>query len=171
MKKFYMFSIGQLILCRNQSQATQIIEALLLISTSEAAGTGSPSLAAAVNSMKNIITEVTPEIEEIVEQSLSNNDDENLHSEFETEDRDENENENILKKWISSMEKKVVSILEKETGYDLNPRYSPTFSKRLVKQLPTIPLWSSICRDQFDYGRVPASSASVELQFKTLKNE
>ncbi|XP_036147222.1 uncharacterized protein LOC118647099 [Monomorium pharaonis] len=32
------------------------------------------------------------------------------------------------------------------------------------------PLWSSVCRDDFGYGRVPASSAAVEGEFNKLKN-
>lgn len=77
-KKFYMFCIGQLILCRSQTQATEIITALLLISTSETAGDGAPSLEAAVDLLKNMITEISPEMEEIVEKSLTENADENL---------------------------------------------------------------------------------------------
>jgi len=32
------------------------------------------------------------------------------------------------------------------------------------------PLWSCVCRDDFGYGRVPASSAAVEGEFNKLKN-
>lgn len=117
-----------------------------------------------------MITEISPEMEEIVEKSLTENANENLPTGAEVENNDENTDKNALKDWIASMSRTVVSILENETGDDLNPRFSPIFSNRLTKQLPTIPLWSSICRDKFGYGRVPASSAAVEIEFKTLKN-
>jgi len=32
------------------------------------------------------------------------------------------------------------------------------------------PLWSCVCRDDFGYGRVPASSAAVKGEFNKLKN-
>jgi len=32
------------------------------------------------------------------------------------------------------------------------------------------PLWSCVCRDDFGYGRVPASSAAVEGEFNKLNN-
>lgn len=45
------------------------------------------------------------------------------------------------------------------------------FAKHLLKQIKTIPLWSSIRRDSFGYGRIPASSAPVEGEFNIIKNQ
>jgi len=45
------------------------------------------------------------------------------------------------------------------------------FLKRLLKQIRTIPLWSSIARNKFGYGRIPASSAPVEIEFNSIKNK
>lgn len=123
----------------------------------------------ALESMKKMITEVAPEMEAILDQNLQRNEKAIPEIETEVEEKDKDEDKNVLKKWISSMEQRVASILEEEEADDLNPRYCPTFSKRLLKQLPTIPLWSSTCRDKFGVGRVPASSAPVELEFSTIK--
>lgn len=46
----------------------------------------------------------------------------------------------------------------------------PAFAERLLKDIKLIPMWSCICRDKFGYGRVPASSASVESDFNIIKN-
>lgn len=46
----------------------------------------------------------------------------------------------------------------------------PAFANRLMKDMKLIPMWSCICRDKFGYGRVPASSASVESDFNIIKN-
>jgi len=41
---------------------------------------------------------------------------------------------------------------------------------RLLEDINTFSLWSNVCRDDFGYGRVPASSAAVEGEFNKLKN-
>lgn len=50
-----------------------------------------------------------------------------------------------------------------------NAHYSPRFANWLIEHIGWLPLWSSIKRDSFGYGRVPASSASVESEFNNLK--
>lgn len=132
-KRFFLFAIGQIVLSRNKKEATKIIEAILLISTSETAGEGAESLKRSV-------------------------------------DFDDHP-EGILKSWAMSMEKKVTDIIQNEVGDDLNPRHFPKVSKHLLEHLKTIPVWSCIRRDDFKYGRVPASSSSVEIEFKTLKKQ
>lgn len=39
-----------------------------------------------------------------------------------------------------------------------------------MKDIKYLPMWSCICRDKFGYGRIPASSASVEADFNIIKN-
>lgn len=51
-----------------------------------------------------------------------------------------------------------------------NAHYSPRFANWLIEHIEWLPLWSSIKRDNFGYGRVPASSAAVESDFNHLKN-
>ena len=42
-------------------------------------------------------------------------------------------------------------------------------SKKLLKDLELFPVWGNIQQNQFEYGRVPASSASVESAFSIVK--
>jgi len=39
-----------------------------------------------------------------------------------------------------------------------------------MKDIKYLPIWSCICRDKFEYGRVPTSSAAVEGDFNIIKN-
>jgi len=63
----------------------------------------------------------------------------------------------------------VDEIVEKEEGDDLNPRECDQYSKRLLKQIRTTPLRSSIARNRFGYDRIPASNAPVEIGFNSIK--
>lgn len=51
-----------------------------------------------------------------------------------------------------------------------NAHYFPHLAERLLKDINMFPLWANVCRDDFGYGRVPASSAPVEGEFNKLKN-
>lgn len=51
-----------------------------------------------------------------------------------------------------------------------NAHYSPRYADWLIDHAEWLPLWSSIKRDEFGYGRIPATSASVESDFNHLKN-
>jgi len=46
-----------------------------------------------------------------------------------------------------------------------NAHYFPLLAKRLLKDMTMFPLWSNVCRDDFGYGRISASSAVVEGEF------
>lgn len=46
----------------------------------------------------------------------------------------------------------------------------PAFTNKLINDLRDLPLWSCIIRDEFGYGRIPASNASVESEFNIIKN-
>ncbi|KAG5887001.1 hypothetical protein JTB14_024217 [Gonioctena quinquepunctata] len=64
-KKFYLFAIGRLILCRNQNDARRISKALMIISMSDTGGVGANSLAESLEFIKNLIVEKNNENEEI----------------------------------------------------------------------------------------------------------
>jgi len=38
----------------------------------------------------------------------------------------------------------------------------PKLADYLLKDVKLLPLWSCVCRNKFGFGRIPASSASVE---------
>lgn len=177
-KQFYMFAIGQLILCRDKTSATKIIKALLFISLSKTTGTGAPSVKKAVDFIKALITENSVENNEIgsiVESMETEADTEDINEqqsdEFDNSAGDQQSDKNTLKYWAISMREEIVQALEKEDGDDMNPRLCPEFASRLITQIKTIPLWSCIRRDAFGYGRVPPSSAPVESEFKIIKQQ
>ena len=60
--------------------------------------------------------------------------------------------------------KSIDEIGDHESGYVL-----PKLAERLLKQSRLIKLWSNICRDHFNYGKIPATSSSVECEFKNVK--
>lgn len=62
---------------------------------------------------------------------------------------------------------KVINTVE---GDRENAKFLPKFADRIMKDIKYLPMWSCICRDKFGYGRIPASSASVEADFNIIKN-
>lgn len=71
--------------------------------------------------------------------------------------------------WAITINKEIEKNLY-EVGDRDNAHYFPQLADRLLKDINTFPLWSNVCRDDFGYGRVPASSAAVEGEFNKLKN-
>lgn len=71
--------------------------------------------------------------------------------------------------WGRSIHEEVIAVVSKEEGDRDNPRICPQICTRLMKKIETIPLWGNVCRNSFGYGRVPASSASVEGEFNLVK--
>lgn len=173
-KKFYLLGIGQLIQCNSLTKAEKIIKALLVIALSTTSGDGATSLKNSLDFINNLIKQESPANSTIAEITESILTEQKEHENEETNDIEPNEDipqEFTLKKWAEKIEGEVDIIISKEKGDDWNPRECPHFAKRLLKHLLTIPLWSSICREEFGYGRIPASSASVESTFNTIKNK
>jgi len=77
--------------------------------------------------------------------------------------------DNEWSRWGAEIDKQVDQILN-EVGDRDNAHYFPTLAKRLLQDIAIFPLSSNVCHDNFGYGRVPASSASVEGEFNKLKN-
>lgn len=169
-KKFYLFAIGQLIICDYQQQAGKIIKALFIISLSPTSGNGATSLKDALQVINDLVqgqSSASSTIREIVESTLNMQDIEEMND-IESQKAHVPKG-SILKKWGDEIKREVDMILATEKGDDINPRECQKFAKRLQKHILTIPLWSSICRHKFGYGRIPASSAPVESEFKTAK--
>lgn len=57
-----------------------------------------------------------------------------------------------------------------DTGDRQNAHYMPAFADKLIADTKYLPLWSCICRDKFRFGRIPASSASIEGDFHIIIN-
>lgn len=76
---------------------------------------------------------------------------------------------NMWAAWGAEINAEVISLSD-ECGDRENAHYYPQLAKRLLKDIQLLPLWSSISRNQFGYGRIPASSAPVEGEFNKIKN-
>lgn len=72
--------------------------------------------------------------------------------------------DNEWSQWGAEINKEVENNVN-EIGDRDNAHYFPFLAERLLKDINMFPLWSCVCRDDFDYGRVPASSAAVEGEF------
>lgn len=84
-------------------------------------------------------------------------------------DKEEN-NFNKWNHWAKNIDDKVKILITDNEGDRENAHYMPKLADYLIKDVKLLPLWSCICRDRFGYGRVPASSASVESDFNIIKN-
>lgn len=54
-------------------------------------------------------------------------------------------------------------------GDRINAHFLPDFVTSLLRNMKWYPLWSCVCRDRFGFGRIPASTASVEASFNDIK--
>jgi len=83
---------------------------------------------------------------------------------------EENRNFNKWNQWAKDIDDEVQKKIADNEGDRENAHFMPAFANRLIKDIKLIPMWSCICRDKFGYGRIPASSASVESDFNMVKN-
>lgn len=63
--------------------------------------------------------------------------------------------------WGIEINKEIENHLH-EVGDRDNAHYFPQLAERLLKDIHMFPLWLNVCRDDFGYGRIPATSAAVE---------
>ena len=64
-----------------------------------------------------------------------------------------------------------MEIAQSEVGEHESAYFLPKLAEKLVKHVNWIPLWSNVYRDRYKYGKLPASSASVECEFKNVKKK
>lgn len=174
-KTFYLGAIGQLILSRNIINAKEILKSIFTIALSETDG----------NLKSGHSTHCDLERVKLVNLMTTNNDFDNLENFetnidsaiFEIEEPDETETniynnpfENYWSTWAKQILSEVKSSIASDVGDRINPHYFPRIVEHLISDIKSLPLWSNIYRDQFGYGRVPASSASIEGEFNKLKS-
>ena len=159
-KAFYLSLLGQLILSRSINAAKEILKGLLIIARSETEGitTNDDKTICEIYKikMKNLLTSSN---EEIPIDDLKQSD---VH--------DEDSDDNKWSQWAEDIDNEIQQMISENEGDRENAHYMPVFADRLLKDIKLIPMWSCICRDKFGYGRIPASSASVESDFNIIKN-
>lgn len=165
-RKFYLASLGQLIIARDIKSAAAILRSIFTISRSETDGelkSGElTSCEAEKNKMKNLFMDrelhfidiESAEVEDVVDFS---------------------EEPTVIEKnrwvsWAKSIDFSVKATLESEVGMHDNAHWMPMMTDRLIRDIKWFPLWGNVRRNDFGYGRVPASSASVESEFNNIKS-
>lgn len=169
--KFYKACIGKIVLCRNIQDAQKIIQATLTIARSENCGmTNAGSLSACEREklyMRQVLT--TDDLHDLNLEEYENWEvDEQRQTEAEPIN---NAEPSLWRDWGKNIDIAAKNKIESCEGTEINPHWLPRFADRLVEELKWLPLWSCIARDRYGYGRCPASSAHVEAEFKTIKNE
>ncbi|CAH1116558.1 unnamed protein product [Phaedon cochleariae] len=163
---FYLGSIGQLILSKSLKEAEKILGSILLVSQCETEGylpSGEPCKSEAA---KYFLKEIITSSEEIDQAADSEFISENLPQD---EDFTVNDgNSNIWCQWGEVIDKRVQTA-RAEIGDRENAHFFPALSKKLMNDLYYFPMWSCVVQNQFGYGRIPASSASVEGEFNKIK--
>lgn len=69
--------------------------------------------------------------------------------------------------WACEINKKAQEIVNSENGDEPNPYNNTALAAKLLGDCKM--LWSSVARNHFGYGRVPAISAVVEADFNVVK--
>lgn len=163
-RQFYLSLLGQLILCRNEEMAKILLTSILVIARSETEGVTQ-------DGTLTICEEHKIKIKSLMSSTMEENLFENMEAEDDT-NNEEHEDNNVNKwtEWAKTIENDIMEVINIVEGNRENAHYLPKFADRIMKDIKYLPMWSSICRDKFGYGRVPASSASVEGDFNIIKN-
>lgn len=163
-KVFYLSLLGQLILCCNIYAAEEILKGILIIARSETEGMTKNNERTLCETykikMKNLLVSSNQEIP-IDDKTEFNN---------MLDIEETNINFNKWNQWAKDIDEDIQKQIADSEGDRENAHFMPVFANRLMKDMKLIPMWSCICRDKFGYGRVPASSASVESNFNIIKN-
>lgn len=78
--------------------------------------------------------------------------------------------ENSWTMWGKQILNNVTSSITSNEGNRINPLYFPQLVDRLMVDIRLLPLWTNIYTDTFGYGRIPASSTSVESEVNKIKS-
>ncbi|KMQ85119.1 kda protein in nof-fb transposable element, partial [Lasius niger] len=144
--------------------AEEILRGILIIARSETEGMARNNERTVCETykikMKSLLTSSNQEIPIDDESEQPNNIDvEEANSSF-----------NKWDQWAKDIDNDVQKKIADNEGDRENAHFMPAFANRLMKDIKLIPMWSCICKEKFGYGRVPASSASVESDFNIVKN-
>lgn len=77
---------------------------------------------------------------------------------------------NEWSKWASVINDKVFYVIKTDKGDDVNAYYCLELANHVLNNIKWLPLWSNIFYNRFKFGRLPATSAAVEIEFGLLKN-
>ncbi|CAG9818787.1 unnamed protein product [Phaedon cochleariae] len=162
-KSLYLSCIGQMILCEDVDTAAKLLLSILTIARCKTNGqkmtTGQE-------------TECTTHKKMLKQYLDPKYDEHDYYPEMNVEDSIFNCNDyhNEWSKWAIDIDIRAREIAATEDGDDENAHYFPELADRLVSDMKWLPLWSSIYRHKFGFGRHPATSAPAEIEFNLVKN-
>lgn len=154
------------LLCKstNIEDAEKIIEALLVVSSSEFVGSDSMGNNIPAQIHKNFLTNLVAHLEPV---DISNDEAQTVNS---ISERDFHISDSAtIKNWIEGLKNKSIQQCQIQTDDD-NFHYCPEFSDNLCRFLRTFLLWSGVLKSVFKYGDETESSSIVESYFNDLKN-
>lgn len=166
--KYFKGGIGKLIMTRSKGEAEAIIRNLLIISQSPLCGMTAEGQASlchqAKEKMEIIFTKNIVEDLELPSKEVTIDDDVR-----DQKTRTRKVQPSMWADWCLEINEAVLNEVERSAGTIPNELHCPQFTHKLLKDMKWIPLWSCICRDDFGFGRLPASSAAVEGSFNIIK--
>ena len=176
---FYKACIGQLTLCRSTESAKKILKAILVVAHCETDGRllqadEDTECDKERNFLKNLLD--PKELEEPDIKSDTNPEtwppnrpqDESIFYDPKEDDRQPS---NFWSTWAEDINEEAKGIAESEIGEHDNAYHLPQVTERLMKDMKSFPLWSCILKDRIGYGKTPATSAAVESQIKSIKQD
>ncbi|CAK1594095.1 unnamed protein product [Parnassius mnemosyne] len=174
-KKFYLACIGKLIRCTSLDEADKLIYAIFVISSSESDGVQekNENLLSECQEQKDFIASILHEFDykSLVQPESSDSSGSDLEDDVEL-----NRKKTKSKAEPSTFRdrgKKIFAKAEKNIkvnkGIGINPHWFPKVSTQLLDDLKWLALWSCVFLLKIGYGRNPASSGHVEVEFKNIK--
>lgn len=169
-RKFYLSCIGRLIITEDIREATNICYALLVISSSDYDGPTISGTLSEAEKQKKIMMNLLTSGSDVSDPFCGTHDSDDDSSSIAL-NSNSREEENRWSNHGNELLKLALANIEKATGTRINPHRLKKFPDKLIEDLKFLPLWSCILRNKFGYGRVPASSAHVEAEFKKIKHQ
>ena len=183
-RAFYKGAVGQLMVSCNEKDAMRILKAILTVAHSETDGNIQGLDDKTDCEKENIFSLLKPdemreyEDEVVQEPVFPKVEAENLFDWDPEKDAEDSclsgQKDKKSNKWLKLFDEinnSVLKITESEHGEHDSAYCLPILAKKLRKDMTWFPLWSCIYRDRFGYGKIPASSAAVECEFKNLKDK
>ena len=172
---FYKSAIGLLVKTRNSESAKKILKAILLSARCGCDGNLGPKKPTQCQKERDALIDMLDpreREEEEEEHSEKVDKDDCLLDCDENRSIFEDESLQFTSDWLRTaqeIDNEVKEIAATEITAHISAYEFPELADRLVNDIRFFTIWSCIDRDRFGYGRIPASSAPVESEFKNIK--
>ena len=93
---------------------------------------------------------------------------------FDYEENDEAFSSEPHNTWLqiaNNIDDQAQQLAKEEYGEHESAYYLPKLAEKLKRDMKKFVLWGCMCRNKFKNGRIPATSAVVECEFKNIKTK